>query len=270
MTATPSTANKFSSEDSHRKAPRILAGERRGLALQTPSGMNTRPIAARARKSLFDKIQHSKGFQATIGRHMQRQRQGAIQGSPQNSRQGSTQDSIQGSPQDSRQDSLYLLDVFAGSGALGIEALSRWRGHADFFEREHAAIVALSKNLLVSELRGRVHRQDALNPPAYARGDEARITLAFFSPPYGLKVATKAPEAFAARGWFAREALIIFQQAPVGDKGLSKNKANNKTKRETKLCAMEEQPQLGEAFALEDCLVCSSACFFFFRYRPPE
>ena len=250
MTATPSTANKFSNEDSHRRAPRILAGERRGLALQTPSGMNTRPIATRARKSLFDKIQHSKDFQATIGRRMQN------------------------SLQDSPQGSLYLLDVFAGSGALGIEALSRWRGHADFFEREHAATLALSKNLLASALQGRVHRQDALTPPTYARGDEARISLAFFSPPYSLKVATKAPEAFATRGWFAREALIIFQQAPIDDKGSSKNKTKNKvknkTKRASKLYAMEEQPQLGEDFALEDCLVCSSACFFFFRYRPHD
>ena len=237
MLARPMTARSEVSKQHNdiRRAPRILAGERRGLVLRTPTGENTRPIATRARKSLFDKIQHRKDFQATIGRQ--------------------------------EQDSLYLLDVFAGSGALGIEALSRWRGHADFFENDQAATLALSSNLLASKLIGKIHRHDALAPPTYARGDIARIALAFFSPPYGMKLARHAPEAFAERGWFRQEALIIFQQAPivpVGEKGSSQKKS----KRETKLYAMEKHPQLGDAFALEDCLACSSACFFFFRYRP--
>ena len=240
------STSKFSTEVSNRhnsvrKAPRILAGARRGLALQTPTGVTTRPIATRARKSLFDKIQHGKDFQAAVGKH--------------------------------QQDELFLLDVFAGSGALGIEALSRWRGHADFFENDRATALILEKNLLASQLRGRIYRHDALappapptptTPPACAQNDFQRIALAFFSPPYDMKLAARAPEAFADRGWFRREALIVFQQAPIGQKGSSEKR----TKAEIKLWAMEKHPQLGAAFTLEDCLPCSSACFFFFRYHP--
>jgi 16S rRNA (guanine966-N2)-methyltransferase len=82
---------------------------------------------------------------------------------------------------------LYVVDLFAGSGALGIEALSRGACHADFVERDLRARVALERNLreLGLEARARVWRLDL---PGGLRGLAAELGVAdlvLADPPYG-------------------------------------------------------------------------------------
>ena len=182
-----------------------------------------RPTAARARKALFDTLTHRPSLHAEF----------------------MTGDGSAGD------DTLWLLDAFAGSGALGLEALSRWQGYNEgcgiFFENNIATAQVLRANIEQSGLKGQVVRSDALAPrPARAPSERGNIKLAFFDPPYAMPTAeaVDSPRAFAEQGWFACGALVVFQRA---------------AKREPLL-------SLGEGFAPLGTLSSSSACFFFFRY----
>lgn len=77
-----------------------------------------------------------------------------------------------------------VLDLYAGSGAIGIEALSRGAAHATFVERSPDAVVALERNLARTDLasRGEVVRGDVMG--YLARSDEREYDLAFLDPPY--------------------------------------------------------------------------------------
>jgi 16S rRNA (guanine(966)-N(2))-methyltransferase RsmD len=80
-----------------------------------------------------------------------------------------------------------VLDLFAGSGALGIEALSRGAAQAVFVERDNAALRSLAANLDALGLvppRARVHRSDALAALQTARRREETYDLLFIDPPY--------------------------------------------------------------------------------------
>ena len=92
-------------------AVRIVAGKWRGRTLIAPAGSQTRPTADRVRQALFDMLLHAPWG----GRE-------AIEGA-------------------------QLLDVFAGTGALGLEALSRGAAHATFIEHDRAALAALRANI---------------------------------------------------------------------------------------------------------------------------
>lgn len=82
-----------------------------------------------------------------------------------------------------------ILDLFAGSGALGLEALSRGAVHADFVELGRRSLAALSGNIstLGAEELTTVHRGDALR--FIARLDAGAYDIAFADPPYGLGMA---------------------------------------------------------------------------------
>ena len=79
-----------------------------------------------------------------------------------------------------------VLDLFAGSGALGIEALSRGAARATFVDYSEAALVAVRSNLEAAGLagRGRVFRADAARWLAAHPADVAEATLALLDPPY--------------------------------------------------------------------------------------
>jgi 16S rRNA (guanine966-N2)-methyltransferase len=79
-------------------------------------------------------------------------------------------------------DGLHVLDLFAGSGALGIEALSRGAASAVFVDDDPRAVAAIRDNLASLGLSARVHRRDAI---AYLRGArEGSFGLVFLDPPY--------------------------------------------------------------------------------------
>ena len=76
---------------------------------------------------------------------------------------------------------LSVLDLFAGSGALGIEALSRGAAAATFVERDPRAAATVRRNLAALALQAPVHRRDAL---AFLAGGAGRFDLVFVDPPY--------------------------------------------------------------------------------------
>lgn len=149
---------------------RIVAGTWRGRALTAPPGSQTRPTADRVRQALFDMLLYA----------------------PWGGR-----DSIE----DAR-----VLDVFAGTGALGLEALSRGAAHATFIEHDRAALTALRANIaaLRAGPRATILPIDALAAP---RGDAC--SLVFLDPPYGNDLVQRALTHLHATGWIAPGALII-------------------------------------------------------------
>lgn len=149
---------------------RIVAGAWRGRALLAPRGKATRPTADRVRQALFDMLLH-----APWGGH------GAIDGA-------------------------LVLDAFAGTGALGLEALSRGAAAATFIEQDRAALAALRANIanLGAEDRCAVLATDVLAAP---RGTPC--SLIFLDPPYGRGLVPLAVAHLTRRGWIAEGALII-------------------------------------------------------------
>ena len=124
---------------------RIVAGTWRGRKLLAPPGMATRPTADRVRQALFDMLLHAPWG----GRHL---------------------------IEDAR-----VLDVFAGTGAFGLEALSRGAAHVTFIEHERAALAALRANVAAcrAEAHATVLALEALTVPP---GEPA--VLVFLDPPY--------------------------------------------------------------------------------------
>ncbi len=107
-----------------------------------------------------------------------------------------------------------VLDAFAGSGALGLEALSRGAACAHFFERDGAAQRVLCGNVRALGLearRARIHRGDVLrDPPAHARPP---FSLVFLDPPYALAAqgALGLAATLAADGALAPDALVAYE-----------------------------------------------------------
>jgi len=149
---------------------RIIAGAWRGRALAAPPGDATRPTADRVRQALFDRLMHAPwAGRATV-------------------------------------EDAQVLDVFAGTGALGLEALSRGAGHATFIESGRAALGALRANVAAcrAEARCTVLAADARHPPA-----GRACGLLFLDPPYGQDLAAPALDALGSAGWIAPGALIV-------------------------------------------------------------
>ena len=99
-----------------------------------------------------------------------------------------------------------VLDLYAGSGALGIEALSRGAGHADFVERDPRAVAAIERNLSRLEVDAVVERADALRWLARAEGP---FDLVFCDPPYDVASRLAGPLAERLPGLTADDARIV-------------------------------------------------------------
>ena len=149
---------------------RIVAGAWRGRLLAAPAGAATRPTADRVRQALFDMLLHAPWG----GRE-------ALEGAA-------------------------VLDAFAGTGALGLEALSRGAATATFIERDRAALAALRANIAAcwAQARCTVLPADALRPPP---GAACRIV--FLDPPYAQDALPRAVAALRDGGWLADRALIV-------------------------------------------------------------
>ena len=112
-----------------------------------------------------------------------------------------------------------MLDAFAGTGALGLEALSRGAAQATFLERDRTALLALRANVATcrAEAQCRVLAADALRPPP-----GTPCNLVFMDPPYGTTAAAPALAALRAAGWIAPGALLVLElarAAPVPEMG---------------------------------------------------
>lgn len=149
---------------------RIVGGAWRGRSLVAPPGQGTRPTADRVRQALFDMLMHAEwGGRAVI--------EGAA-----------------------------VLDVFAGSGALGLEALSRGAASACFIEQDAAALRALRTNIAAckAEERAEVVAGDVLRVSA---GKSAPVV--FLDPPYGLGLIPRTISHLYAVGRICPAALIV-------------------------------------------------------------
>ncbi|MBV9654452.1 MAG: 16S rRNA (guanine(966)-N(2))-methyltransferase RsmD [Acetobacteraceae bacterium] len=150
---------------------RIIGGSLRGRALAAPPGQSTRPTADRVRQAIFDMLIHA----AWGGRALL--------------------------------DDAAVLDAFAGTGALGLEALSRGAGHATFMENHPAALAALRANVQKCRVedRSRVIAADVLvAPPA-----PSPSRIVFLDPPYGRDLLPRAVAKLADGGWLASGTLIF-------------------------------------------------------------
>jgi 16S rRNA (guanine966-N2)-methyltransferase len=154
---------------------RIVAGKHRGRRIAAPEGHDVRPTSDRAREALFNILQH--GDFTTAG----------------------TSPLI-----DAR-----VLDVFAGSGALGLEALSRGAAHVTCIENSATARSALRANAkaLGETARVTVVQADATKPPPAS----APCTLVLMDPPYRSGLAAPALAALAERGWLADGAICVVE-----------------------------------------------------------
>jgi 16S rRNA (guanine966-N2)-methyltransferase len=103
------------------------------------------------------------------------------------------------------------LDLFAGSGALGLEALSRGAAHVTFIEHEPRAAHALSAHLAEWGAAGaRVQCQDALG---FLRGTVSPCDIAFLDPPFASGLIGGAAELLAGRGWLTQGARVYVECA---------------------------------------------------------
>jgi 16S rRNA (guanine966-N2)-methyltransferase len=154
---------------------RIIAGKHKGRRLAAPEGEIVRPTSERAREALFDILAHGRFADHPVF------------------------------------EAADVLDAFAGTGAFGLEALSRGARHASFIEKERAALAMLRANVatLGEVERATVLAGDTLRPPRAA----APATLAFLDPPYGEALAAPALAALATAGWFAPAALVVVEMA---------------------------------------------------------
>ena len=112
-------------------------------------------------------------------------------------------------PWGGRLDGRTVLDAFAGTGALGLEALSRGAASAVFLERDRAALDVLRAN--VAGCRGaaaQVVAADVLHPPPGRPCD-----LVFLDPPYGQGLLPRAVASLTAAGWIASGALLVAEAA---------------------------------------------------------
>ena len=156
---------------------RIVAGKHRGRQLAVPQGSDIRPTADRVREAIFNSLCHGN---ARIGKG------------------------------DCVRDAI-VLDGFAGTGALGLEAVSRGAAHVTLMELNRDAlelcrgnVASLSEQPCVTVLSG-----DCLNPVRAAQPCD----LVFLDPPYRSGAAGEALEALASAGWIAPGALCVVELA---------------------------------------------------------
>jgi 16S rRNA (guanine966-N2)-methyltransferase len=165
---------------------RIIAGKRRGLALAAvgkgDAAAHLRPTSDRVRESLFNLLL------------------GGRYGNP---------------VADAR-----VLDLFAGTGALGLEAWSRGAGHVTFVDDGAAAQALIRANVTKAQAGAET---DLLRRDATRLGDRQgpAFDLVFLDPPYGKGLGTRALAAARDGGWIAPDALIVWeenaaQDAPAG------------------------------------------------------
>ena len=110
-----------------------------------------------------------------------------------------------------RLEGAQVLDLFAGTGALGLEALSRGAAHVTFVENRRAAQKLLRENIALcnAQAQTRVLPRDARKPgPA-----PAPCGLVFLDPPYGKGLGEQALAAALAAGWLSKSALVIWEES---------------------------------------------------------
>lgn len=156
---------------------RIVGGQFRGRALTAPEGQGTRPTSDRAREALFNVLGHAAWAPDLNGAR--------------------------------------VIDLFAGSGALGFEAISRGAGFCLFVETDDGARGAIRENAENLGLFGktRVHRRSATDLGVRPGSAGEAFTVAFLDPPYGKGLGEQTLARLLEGDWLAPEALVVFERA---------------------------------------------------------
>ena len=155
---------------------RIVSGEFRGRTLAAPAGQATRPTSDRARQAIFNILEHAPWSEGVR--------------------------------------KARVIDLFAGSGALGFEALSRGAAFCLFVETDEAARGAIRENVDAFNLFGvtRVHRRDATDLGVRPGSDGPAFGLAFLDPPYAKGLGEVAVAKLAEGGWLEPGATVVFER----------------------------------------------------------
>ena len=153
---------------------RIVAGKFKGASLEAPKGLSTRPTSDRVRQALFNVLEH-----------------------------GPARFEFEGA---------RVLDLFAGTGALALEALSRGARYAVLIEEDAAARAAIRRNVEALSLTGvtKIWRRDATR--LGEAGTLQPFDLVFCDPPYGKGLGERALAAAAAGGWVAKRAIAVLEE----------------------------------------------------------
>jgi len=158
---------------------RVVAGKFKGRILQAPSGHSTRPTSQRAREALFNVLQHGHFGVELIGAR--------------------------------------VLDLFAGSGALGIEALSRGAEYCIFIDDALPARAALRHNIDTLGLGGqsRIFRRDAAKlTPA---GNLGAFDIIFADPPYDKHLGEAALASILKGGWLKPDGIFVLEERKTAE-----------------------------------------------------
>ena len=153
---------------------RIVAGRFRGAALTGPKGQDIRPTGDRVREAVFNILAHG----------------------------------IEGA----RIEAARVLDLFAGTGALGLEALSRGAAYVHFVEDNAEARGLIRRNIETLGATGvtRIYRRDATR--LGGAGTLKPFDLIFADPPYGKGLAERALQSALAGGWLLPEAIAVVEE----------------------------------------------------------
>ena len=152
----------------------MVAGKLRGRALATPDDARIRPTSDRVRQAVFNILAHG--------------------------------------IENFRIDGALVLDLFAGTGALGIEALSRGARSCVFVEEDPEARGLIRRNIEAFGLTGvtHVYRRDATD--LGDSGNRDPFTLVFLDPPYGKGLGERALASAASGGWLASGAIVVLEE----------------------------------------------------------
>ena len=154
---------------------RIIAGEHKGRAIAAPKGQGTRPTGDRARESIFNMLAHADWAPEIEGAR--------------------------------------VIDLFAGSGALGLEAMSRGAAFCLFVETDPGARGPIRDNIETLGLFGntRLHRRSATDLGEKPASAGTPFTLAFLDPPYNKGLVEPALAGLVSGKWLTDDALAVVE-----------------------------------------------------------
>jgi 16S rRNA (guanine966-N2)-methyltransferase len=155
---------------------RIVAGSLKGRSIFAPEGQGTRPTSDRARQAVFNVLEHASWAEPLEG--------------------------------------LRVIDLYAGSGALGFEAISRGAAFALFVETDDEARGAIRENADAYGVMGRtrVHRRSAVDLGLRPGSDGEAFDLAFLDPPYRKGLGEQTLVRLLEGNWLKTGAVVVFER----------------------------------------------------------
>ena len=154
---------------------RIVAGKHRGRNITAPQGLDIRPTTDRVRESVFNILEHRDWGKDGMSIFAD----------------------------------VRVLDTFCGTGACGLEALSRGAAHVTFLDKSNTALDLCRQTIriLKEEVRTDLLRADCVRPPRPAE----QYSLIFMDPPYGENLAGTALENLLQSGWIEHNAICVIE-----------------------------------------------------------